>query len=92
MYGKITCASCTHSDPDEQPTRTVSLFCLCSAKILCFLSVLLAGALGLILGAIFFFLVLPSLAAVIVGAAILAIAVIALVIYRSCCGCTDNDE
>ena len=91
MYGQTLNGNCAQSDPTNvQSARAKncpSLFCRCSANVLCFLAFLFAGALGLILGAYFSATLLGSIAAVIVGAVILAILIIALMIYRLCNNC-----
>lgn len=58
----------------------------CLSSVIGFLAVLLAFAIGLILGAVFFPVILSALAAVIVFAAIIAVIIIVLLIYWYRCG------
>lgn len=60
---------------------------LCSTKVIGFLVVALAVALGLIFGAVYAEQIFAALAAVIVFAAVMAVAIIAILIYRGCDGC-----
>ena len=61
--------------------------CVCSVKVICFFVVALAAALGLIFGAVYAEQILTALAAVIVFAVVMAVAIIALLIYRWCERC-----
>ena len=63
------------------------LACMCSMKVICLFVLLFAFALGLILGAVFAPFMLFALAAIIVFAIIMAIAIIALLIFRRCENC-----
>lgn len=66
---------------------TARLSCLCSGGSLCFFAFLLAFAIGLILGAVYYETILPVIAAVIAFAAAIAAILVALVFFwcrRSC--------
>ncbi len=77
----------SHPIPGRKQSNISGFACMCSASVLCLLAFLFAAALGIILGAFFSTPLLASIAAVIVGAAILLILIIALVIYRACLHC-----
>ena len=66
--------------------------CLCPRLALWFFVLLLAVALGLILGASFAESILSALAAVIVFAATMLAAIIGLLIYGSCRDCRQDTE
>ncbi len=57
---------------------------ICSLKAAALFAILLALALGLIFGTVYAETFFPALAAIIVFAVIMAVAVIALLIYRGC--------
>ena len=61
--------------------------CACSERVIGFFVLLLAVALGLIFGAVYYEAIFSALAAIIVFAAVMAAAVIALLIYGGCRGC-----
>ena len=61
--------------------------CKCSLWVIDFFAVLLAFALGLILGAVFVGTILAALPAIIVFAIVMAVLIIALIIYRYCMCC-----
>ena len=75
--------NCNNNGCDRR--RRIS--CLCSLKPICFLAALLTLALGLIFGAIYYETLLPILASIIIFAVAMAVAIIALLIYRACDGC-----
>jgi len=75
-----------YSQPQPQPSAD-SVFCWCSTKVLCFLAILLAFTLGLIVGALLAIVVIVALPALIVLAVVLAILIIALLIFRFCNCC-----
>lgn len=86
------CNSCNSNIPSytqNKPTNNnvQGIFCVCSAKVICFLSTILAFTLGLILGAVLVVIVLLALPALIVLAVVLAILIIALLIFRYCSCC-----
>jgi len=56
--------------------------CRCGGGVICFLGFLLALAVGLILGAVYYETILPALAAVIAFAAAIAAVIVALLICR----------
>ncbi len=60
---------------------------LCSNKVLGFIVVALAAALGLIFGAVYAEQIFAALPAVIVFAAVMVIAIVALLIWRFCERC-----
>lgn len=62
--------------------RSAAGCCGFSYGVLCFLILVFALALGLILGAVFYETLLPVLSAVIAFAAAILVAIIALLIYR----------
>lgn len=57
---------------------------ICSLKAAAFFAILLALAVGIILGAVYAEIFFPALAAIIVFVVIMAVAVIALLLYRGC--------
>ena len=61
--------------------------CSCTERVVAFFVLLLALALGLIFGAMYYETILSAMAAVVVFAAVMGVAVIALLIYGSCRGC-----
>ena len=71
--------NCSSSQPEARGFAR-----LCSLRVLWFLTFLFAAALGIILGAYFSATLLASITAVIVGTVILAIIIIAMLIYRAC--------
>ena len=76
MNEYLNCGCC-------ETRRTARRCCFSLDGAICFFGFLIALALGLILGAIFYETILPALAAIIAfGAALLAV-VIALLVFRS---------
>lgn len=74
--------NCQNSNYNRTSRRCIP----CLSSVIGFLAVLLAFAIGLILGALFFTVILPALAAVIVFAVVIAVIIIALLIYWYRCG------
>jgi hypothetical protein len=64
--------------------------CMCSARVIYFLAAFLTLAVGLILGAVFAEEILPALPAVIAFAAVMAVLILALVVYRYCLCCRNR--
>ena len=64
--------------------------CMCSARVIYFLAAFLTLAVGLILGAVFVAVILPALPAIIVFAAVMAVLILALAIYRHCLCCRNR--
>jgi hypothetical protein len=64
--------------------------CMCSARVIYFLAAFLTLAVGLILGAVFSAAILPALPAVIVFDAVMAVLILALVVYRYCLCCRNR--
>lgn len=58
------------------------LFCVSSLKVLCLYAMLLTAALGLVFGASFAVTILTALAAIIVFAVVMAVLIVATLIYR----------
>lgn len=74
--------NCQNSNYNRSSRRCIA----CSEAVIGFFAVLLAFAIGLILGALFFNVILAALAAVIVFAVVIAVIIIALLIYWYRCG------
>ena len=81
-----SCIPTRAARPQPGPTHQ-GIFCWCSAKVLFFLTVLLAATVGLILGAVFARELLAALSSLIVAAVILAVIIIGLQIFRLCMCC-----
>lgn len=75
----MNCQSC---HINRSPRRCIA----CIETVIGFFAVLLALAIGLILGAQFYETILPAFAAVIVFAVVIAVIIIALLIYWFRCG------
>ncbi len=80
------CASCA-SCASGACGRSRRCCGVCSNKVLGFIVVALAAALGLIFGAVYAEQIFAALPAVIVFAAVMVIAIIALLLYRFCDRC-----
>ena len=72
---------------DVNSCRRRCIRCICPASVIGFFALLLAFAIGLILGAIYYETILPALAAIIAFAAAIAAGVIGLLIYCWCKRC-----
>lgn len=66
----------------QRPRRCIP----CTETIIGFFAVLLALAIGIIIGAVYYETFLPVLAAVIVFAAVIGVIIIALLLYLHRCG------
>lgn len=78
--------------PDRTPIKTITqnILCWCADRILCFLLILFALTLGLILGAVFATAILVALPALIVLAVLLLILIIVTLIVKRCKCCEKN--
>ena len=76
----------------EQPKRSVTqnVLCWCADKILCFLLVLFAFTLGLILGTVFARILFFALPALIVLGVLLVILIVKTLIVKRCKCCKKN--
>lgn len=84
MDSQATYRDCAQTETAALGPRTI--FCISSLKVLCFYTTLLAAALGLIFGAVFAVAILIGLPAIIVFAVVMAVLIIATLIYR-CLAC-----
>lgn len=75
------------SDVKHSHSEQRGFLCICSAKIIYLFALFLTFALGLILGAVFAFTIILALPAVIVFAAVMAVLILALLVYRYCLCC-----
>jgi len=75
------------SDAKHSHLEQRGFLCMCSAKIIYLFAIFLTFALGLILGAVFVATILPALPAIIVFAAVMAVLILALLVYRYCLCC-----
>lgn len=81
MDSQATYRSCVQT---EGGGARRGIFCMCSTRVICFFTVLLSFTLGLILGAVFFPVILTALPAVIAFAVVMAVLIIATLILRYC--------
>ena len=70
--------------PENENCRPGRCACVCVERAICFFALLLVFTIGLILGAIFAYVLKNALAAIIVFAATMAASLVALLIYRRC--------
>ncbi|MDP4118590.1 MAG: hypothetical protein Q8873_05305 [Bacillota bacterium] len=82
--------NCCNPEPQPYPPDGRKVFCCCSSKVLFLLTTLLALTVGLILGAVFAIKIFLAFPALIVLAVVLAILIIALVIFRLCNHCQNK--
>jgi membrane protein YdbS with pleckstrin-like domain len=76
-------------EPTKKPEPQFTL-CWCADKVLCFLLILFALTLGLILGAVFAATILSALTALIVLGVLLLVLIIIVLIIKRCKCCKKN--
>ncbi|NLC16506.1 MAG: hypothetical protein GX756_01320 [Clostridiales bacterium] len=81
------------NQPEKNPRKSIAqnILCWCADRILCFLLILFALTLGLILGAVFDAAILTALPALIVLAVLLLVLIIVTLIIKRC-KCCEKDR
>ena len=80
-------SNCPQNEQNYRRPEVRNLLCMCSTKVVCLFAAFLALAVGVIIGATIADLVLPALPAIIIFAVVMAIAILAVLIYRYCLCC-----